>query len=249
MTELPRSPRGEATIATASVPDDLDLDRTIRPGLDILANEIVIALKKRTRFCRNLPVYATGLVNQDAAISLLDHTLGAVEQVHAGLGRYTFATQDAFTEVSHVTPVIKRVPPPTGLRNIAVSVGPRVQAFYLDWVGRVCPPGDEPNTYGETVTADAAALMAILERVNLGRSVAESKYLELTEEFHHCAGDREGMRALLVRRDRERAVIELATRLAERYELPTDTVIPVFEFMIGVTVDIELDYLAARVDS
>jgi chorismate mutase len=90
--------------------------------------------------------------------------------------------------------------------------------------------------------------MAILERVNVGRSVTESKYLELTAEFHACAGDREGMRNLLVRRDRERVVIELATRLADRYELPADAVVPVFEFMISVTVDIELDYLQARIE-
>lgn len=235
-------------MGAVTAPDHLDLDRAIRPTLDILANEIVIALKKRTRFCRNAPVYAPGLVNGNPSISLLDHTLGAVEQVHAGLGRYTFATQDAFTKVSHVTPVIKRDPPPSGLRDIVVPVGPRVQSFYLDWVSTVCPEGDSPHTYGETVTADAAALMAILERVNVGRSVAESKYLELTAEFHACAGDREGMRNLLVRRDRERVVIELATRLADRYELPADAVVPVFEFMISVTVDIELDYLQARIE-
>ena len=56
------------------------------------------------------------------------------------------------------------------------------------------------------------------------------------------------MRPLLVRRDREQAVIELAARLAERYELSADRVIPVFEFMIETTVEIELDYLAVRLD-
>ena len=39
---------------------DLDLVRSIRPGLDILANEIVIALKKRTRFAHNPEVYVPG---------------------------------------------------------------------------------------------------------------------------------------------------------------------------------------------
>ena len=41
---------------------DLDLQGTIRPGLDILANEIVIGLKKRSRFKANAAVYRKGLV-------------------------------------------------------------------------------------------------------------------------------------------------------------------------------------------
>lgn len=38
--------------------------------------------------------------------------------------------------------------------------------------------GSEESTHGETVTADVLALLAIMERVNLGKLVAESKYLE-----------------------------------------------------------------------
>lgn len=241
--------RKSEDLVSKAVPADLDLAGTIRPGLDIIANEIVIALKKRTRFCANAPVYSPGLVNGNDAISLLDHTLAAVESVHAGLGRYTFATQDAYTDVSGVTPVIRRDPPPSGLRDIAVPVGNQVREFYLAWVRSACPAGDCVETYGETVTADVVALMAILERVNLGRPVAESKYLELTSEFQAYAGDREGMRRLLVRPEREQTVLDLAARLAQHYELPADSVIPVFEFMIALTVDIELDYLDIRMQA
>lgn len=227
---------------------DLDLTGTIRPGLDILANEIVIALKKRSRFAQNPAVYRAGLVRGNPTVSLLDHTLESVERVHASLGRYTFATQDAFTDVSTVNPVILREPPTSGVHDIAVPVGSRIRDFYLQWIERSCRQGTEPDTYGETVTADTVALMAILERVNLGKPVAESKYQDLTRQFRECAGDRECMRTLLVRRDREHAVIDLAARLAERYELPADAVVPVFEFMIETTVDIELDYLEVRLD-
>lgn len=232
--------------ARTVIPHDLDLAGTIRPGLDILANEIVIALKKRTRFSVNAPIYEPGLVRGVTGVSLLDHTLAAVESVHAGLGRYTFATQDAYSDVSGVKPVIVRDAPQGGVHHIDVTVGPRIIAFYRQWIDMACPAGDLALTYGETVTSDVVALMAILERVNLGKPVAESKLLELPEQFRERAGDRQGMRELLVRRDREREVLRIAAELADRYELPADAVVPVFEFMIDTTIDIELDYLEVR---
>lgn len=235
-----------STLDDSPLPQDLDLAGTIRPGLDLLANEIVIALKKRSRFCVNRPIYRAGLVQDDPTVSLLDHTLAATEKVHAGLGRYTFATQDAFSDVAGVRPVILREPPVAGVHSIHVPVGPRLIAFYCDWIEAACPDGDDDSTYGETVTSDVVALMAMLERVNLGKPVAESKLLAMPEAFHERAGDREAMRELLIRRDREQDVLNLGARLAERYELPADQVVPVFEFMIATTVDIELDYLAKR---
>ena len=78
-----------------SMHPELNLKLSIRPGLDILANEIVIALKKRTRFPTNGPVYSPGLVVPAPGQSLLRYELGRVESIHAELGRYTFASQKA----------------------------------------------------------------------------------------------------------------------------------------------------------
>ena len=86
----------------------VDLEKSIRPGLDILANEIVIALKKRTRFRHNAEVYAPGLVVTDRSVSLLRYELERHERLHAELGRYTFASQESFTDVADVRPVIDR---------------------------------------------------------------------------------------------------------------------------------------------
>ena len=66
---------------------DLNLDKSIRPGLDILANEIIISLKKRSRYKQNLEVYRPGLVRDYPALSLLLYELARMEQVHAELGR------------------------------------------------------------------------------------------------------------------------------------------------------------------
>lgn len=226
---------------------DLDLQGRIRPGLDILANEIVIGLKKRARFARNKPVYQPGLVRSRPQLSLLQYTLGAVERSHAELGRYTFAEQDAYTEVVEVEPVIVRKPPASPLRARPPAVGPRILNFYQRWLDDACEDSDISATYGETATADVSALLAIMERVNLGKLVAESKFLELREQFIASGGDREAMLKLIVRRDREAKVIELAERLAEHYELEPSLAVSVFEFMIATTVDIEVDYLRLRI--
>lgn len=227
-------------------PVDLDLARTIRPGLDILAHEIVIALKKRTRFPVNAPVYRPGLVANDERRSLLDHSLAGVERLHAELGRYTFAAQDAFSDVAQVQPIIRRAPPVNAVRVMPSRMGPRVLDFYREWLERACRDGDEPATYGETVTADVNALLSIMERVNLGKPVAESKFRELEAEFRATGGERDAMLALIVRPEREARVLELAERLAERYELRVDDGRAVFEFMIATTIDIEIDYLQQR---
>ncbi len=225
---------------------DLDLNKTIRPGLDILANEIVIGLKKRTRFKVNKAVYQPGLVIDNPTISLLDYELAKIEQCHAELGRYAFATQDAFSDVSQIGNAINRQAPTSPVKKMASGVGPRLIDFYRDWIQRACPDGEDTNTFGETVTADVSALLAIMERVNLGKLVAESKFTEMPEAFIATKGDREGMLELIVRKDREGKVIELAEALASHYDLDKQHAIDVFKFMIEVTVDIEVDYLRMR---
>lgn len=226
---------------------DLDLANTIRPGLDILANEIAIALKKRSRFVVNASVYVPGLVRGDERVPLLIQALGTVERQHAELGRYTFATQDAFTDVAGIEPIIERAPPNSSIRPMPSRVGDRIIDFYRDWLDEVCEPGDRPETYGETVTADVGALLAIMERVNLGKPVAESKFREHETGIRASNGDRDILLSYIVRADREAAVIAMSERLAERYELPAASVRRVFEFMIATTVDIEVDYLRQRI--
>lgn len=232
---------------TSAPHPDLDLVGTIRPGLDILANEIVIALKKRTRFSCNDVIYVPGLVLPNPDISLLEHVLGRTESCHAELGRYTFATQDSFTPVATVASVIDRLTPESPLQKMQSGVGERIIDFYRSWIHDACPQGNNSNTYGETVTSDVNALLAIMERVNLGKSVAEAKFLELTDEFLGTSGDRDGLLSFIVRKDREVQVIEIARGLAEHYEMPPEQIIGVFKFMIATTVDIEVDYLQKRI--
>lgn len=232
---------------TRSQHPDIDLVGTIRPGLDILANEIVIALKKRTRFCRNAPIYAPGLVVDDAQVTLLQHQLAGNERLHAELGRYTYAAQDSFTDVSNVRPIINRQIPQSPLKPMPSGVGNQIIDFYLNWIDVACPDGDEVNTYGETVDTDVVALIAIMERVNLGKAVAEAKFLDLQEEFISTKGDRDAMLQYIVHSDREAQVLKMAERLGEHYDIAAEYIVSVFEFMIATTIDIEVNYLKLRI--
>ena len=226
---------------------ELDLQGHIRPGLDILANEIIIALKKRTRFRRNAAVYEPGLVVGRPEESLLRYELAQIERCHAELGRYAFASQDAFSDIGDVESVVVRRTPDSPVRAMASGVGDRIIEFYRGWVDAACEEGSEETTYGETVTADVVALLAIMERVNLGKLVAESKYLENPQAFRDSQGDRDTMLDLIVRRDREGKVLELAATLANHYDLEPSHAVDVFQFMIDVTKDIEVDYLRMRI--
>jgi len=225
----------------------LDLAGKIRPGLDILANEIVIALKKRTSFPGNFQIYKPGLVVSQPSATLLEHTLKKVERCHAELGRYTFAAQEAFTPVDNIAPIIHRTPPDSPLHPMTSGVGHHIIDFYQQWISQACRAGENTDTYGETVTADVVALLAIMERVNLGRPVAEAKFREQPDAFIDTDGNRDALLGLLVKKDREVQVLELARNLAERYNLPASHVVDTFNFMIKTTIDIEIDYLRMRI--
>ena len=232
-------------MATAPHPD-LDLTQTIRPGLDILASEIVIALKKRTRFVQNTAIYSPGLVLTDPAQTLLSYVLRRVEGCHAELGRYTYAVQDAYSNAAETKPVIDRAEPHSPVLMMPSRAGSRIVEFYRQWILRACSAGSVPDSYGESVTSDVTALLAIMERVNLGKSVAEAKFLEKPQQFKDTGGDRNAMLALIVRADREEKVLNLARKLARHYEIAEEHTVDVFEFMIATTKDIEVDYLRQR---
>jgi len=224
----------------------LDLNGTIRPGLDILGNEIVIALKKRIRFKQNPEIYRPGLVLSRPDLSLLEYELGRVEQVHAELGRYRYATQEAFTDVSDVALTIRRPDPESPVRMIPSRQGEAIIRFYRGWVEDCCDPGSDSDTYGETVTADVAALQGVFERITLGKFVAEYKYGQEREKFRATGGDAEAMRELIINREREKNVLILARRLAEHYAFPPEQAERIFQWMIEITIAVEIQYIRER---
>ncbi len=227
---------------------DLDLDKAIRPGLDILANEIIISLKKRSRFKQNLEVYRPGLVMGRPELSLLQYELGRVEQVHAELGRYTYASQEAFTDVAQVKPIIQRPQPENPVRDIPSQAGDSIIQYYLQWVEECLEPGSDSDTFGETVTADVAALQGIFERITLGKYVAEYKFQQNRQAFLESGGEPERIRGLVVNREREKQVIAVARRLAEHYGFDVEQACRIFRWKIEVTTDVEVRYIQKRME-
>jgi chorismate mutase len=225
---------------------ELDLKQTIRPGLDILANEIVISLKKRSRFKQNLEIYSPGIVIGRADLSLLLYELARVEQQHAELGRYLYANQEAFTDVRGIEQVIRRKPPESPICNFPTNLGEEAIDYYIEWIKNSCAPGTDSDTFGETVTADVNALLNMFERINLGKYVAESKFKENPEAFRNSGGNPEIIKNLIVQEERENKVLEMVTRLADLYEFSREQAQTIFRWIIDTTVKVETQYIQRR---
>jgi chorismate mutase len=225
---------------------ELDLNETLRPGLDILANEIVIALKKRSRYKQNLEIYEPGLVIKHSDLSLLEYELARVERLHAELGRYTYANQEAFTDVGDVKLIIKRTAPESPICNFPTSLGGEVIHYYINWIKKYCEVGTDSDTFGETVTSDVAALMNLLERINLGKYVAEYKYQENKKIFQNTMGEPREIKELVVNKEREAKVLDMAAHLAEQYEFSADQSRKTFRWIIEETIKVEVEYIHRR---
>jgi chorismate mutase len=226
--------------------DKLNLRDTLRPGLDLLANEILIAFKKRTRFPRNAEIYEPGLVVGHPEAALLDFELARTERFHAELGRYAYTRYDSFSDVGDVPLIIKRPPPESPAHNFPTQMGARIRDYYVEWVRANCRPGSDSDTWGETVSADVAILMNLAERVTLGKTVAESKFQNEREAFLGTGGDATLIEALIVNKPREEQVIELSRRLARLYEFEEEFAASIFRWIIRTTIEVEIHYLRER---
>ena len=225
---------------------ELNLEGALRPGMDILASEIVISLKKRSRYKKNLEIYHPGLVIGHDDLSLLEYELARMEELHAELGRYTYASQEAFTDVRHVPLIIRRQPPPCPIYNFATGLGPETIQFYLKWIETSCPAGSDSDTYGETVTTDVAALLNFFERINLGKYVAECKYKESPERYRKTGGDPVKIERLLSDSKRQAKVIDMAMKTAEQYDFDAAQARHAFEWLIRITLRVETQYIKNR---
>ncbi|MBN1902463.1 hypothetical protein JW926_14145 [Candidatus Sumerlaeota bacterium] len=227
---------------------ELDLQNKLRPGLDILANEIIISLKKRIRYKQNLPIYESGLVKDHPELSLLEYELARVEELHAELGRYMYSDQESFTNVSGVPLIILRNAPPSPIYNIPTEMGKKTIEFYIQWIKQACPEGTDSDRFGETVTTDVANLLNLLERITLGKFVAESKFQEETEAFKNTGGEYGAIENLIRHPERENDVLRMAAQLARHYEFSEKEAIYMFQWLIDATVDVQVRYIQNRLN-
>ena len=225
---------------------ELDLKQTIRPGLDILANEIIISLKKRMRYKQNLQIYEPGLVKDHAHLSLLEYELARMEELHAELGRYSYSDQESYTDVGKVPLIILRNAPPSPIYNIPTEMGKKTIDFYIHWIKKACPEGTDSDKFGETVTTDVVNLLNLLERITLGKLVAESKFQEESEAFKNTGGKYGAIENLIRHPEREDEVLDMAAQLARHYEFSEKEAASVFQWLIDATIDVQVRYIQNR---
>jgi chorismate mutase len=198
------------------------------------------------RYKQNLPIYEPGLVKGHPDLSLLEYEIARMEQVHAELGRYTYGDQESYTNVSKVSLIILRDAPPSSIYNVPTEMGKKTIDFYIQWIKRACPEGIDSDRFGETVTTDVVNLLNLLERITLGKLVAESKFQKESEAFKKTMGEYGAIENLIKRPEREDEVLGMSAQLARHYEFSEKEAFYVFEWLIDATVDVQVRYIQNR---
>ncbi len=216
----------------------------LRVRLDQMTDRIVSRLKDRSRFPLNEAVYRPDAVaiKGKSGISFLQHALQGLEAYHSSLCRYDYPDQfPIFSEAVPTAPVARIIGQPA-LPRLAISTRDDLLAFYQELLPRLCAPGDDPNSYGETVYIDSDLLELIHERINVGRYVAQVKLTQDPTIFD-VVGDDAGLEARLRDSLREDALVAAARAIAERYALDPDVTAYVFRWIIAETMLVEKAYV------
>jgi chorismate mutase len=216
----------------------------VRVRLDQMTERIVSRLKDRSRFPQNPAVYERDGVPVDGrrGISLLHFAIEGLENYHASLGRYSFPDQYPLIGTHLNPPAFQRTIAPEAAPRIHIPITDDLFAFYRTTIERMCRPGDDVNSYGETAYIDADLLQIMNERVNVGRHIAAAK----------VAGNpglgglvREPQRLSDELRDsaREETLLQAVEKTAQRYELDPAIARHVFRWVIDETLAVEVAYL------
>jgi chorismate mutase len=216
----------------------------LRVRLDQMTDRIVSRLKDRSRFPLNEAVYRPDAVSirGKSGISFLQHALEGLEAYHQSLGRYDYPDQfPIFSGQIPTAPVTRTIGKPS-LPRLAISTRDDLLAFYQRLLPRLCPSGDDPDAYGETVYVDSDLLELIHERINVGRYVAQVKATQDPTIFA-VVGDPAQLDARLRDASRENALVNAAKTAAQRYELDPQVTEDVFRWIVDETMLVERAYL------
>jgi chorismate mutase len=216
----------------------------VRVRLDQMTGRIVSRLKDRSRFPRNAPVYEAGAVpiaGRDG-ISFLQFALEGLELYHASLGRYNFPDQYPLLSALGLESPVTRNIPASAAPRVDIPITNDLLAFYVDMLERLCPAGEDPGTFGETVYVDADLLHLVHERINIGRYIAAAKFAA-DPGLAALVGDAARLSEVLRDRPREEALLGSVEAAANRYELDAEVAKEVFRWIIAETLALEVWYL------
>lgn len=216
----------------------------LRIRLDQMTERIVSRLKDRSRFPLNAPVYRPDKVPIAGrqGISFLQFSLEGLERYHASLGRYAYPGEYPLVS-SHVPdPQVERTVGMPPLPPLGIGFTEELLEFYREVLPDLCAPGEDPDTYGETVYVDADLLELLHERINVGRYVAQAK-LDGDPSLRGLARDGKGLAARLTDPEREAALLGSAVAAAERYQVGPAVVERVFQWVMQETIVVEVSYI------
>lgn len=228
--------------------------KALRDKLDIMTERIIIGLKDRSEFKYNEAVYIVDRIpiKGRPGISFLEFGLESLEIFHASLGRYDYKDQFPFFSKNPPKSPAERVIPPPTVQAVDISIKDELISYYQKFLPRLSIEGDDPTTYGETVSIDSTLLMLIHERINsVGRYVAQSK-LDNTPEILENISNTEKLKDMLRNPVRENEVVNMALKSAKRYlkpkrgELKAEQLLPIqdfFRWIIDKTIEVEIIYL------
>ena len=216
----------------------------LRVHLDQMTDRIVSRLKDRSRFPLNEAVYEPDGVpiRGRRGTSFLQFALEGLEGYHSSLGRYDFPDQYPLFSAPAPDAVVSRTVSKPAIPRLAIATRDDLLAYYQTLLPRLCRPGDDPNTYGETVYADSDLLVLMNERVNVGRYVAQVKADREPSIFDDIA-NAERLEARLKDATRENALLVTVRGVAARYELDPKVVEGVFRWIIQETMLVEIEFL------
>src|SRR3989442_15581408 len=145
----------------------------LRVRLDQMTERIVSRLKDRSRFPLNQRAYEPdGLpIAGRKGVSFLEFALEGLEAYHASLGRYSYPGEYPMVSAHLPQSSGSRSVGAPALPSVAIAIKDDLLRTYLALLPGLCPAGEDPDTYAETVHRDPDLLQLVHERINVGRHV------------------------------------------------------------------------------
>lgn len=218
---------------------------TVRSRLAKMTERILFRLADRAGFPLNPAVYEPGAIPIAGreGISFLEFAVEGLEAYHASLGRYEYPDQHSLTRAALPGSPARREVGVPALPHVDIDLKDRLFRFHRDEVlPRLCEPGSDPNTYGETAYLDADLLELIHERVNVGRYVARAK-AETTPGVRDPGIGAEELIGMLRDPAQEERILDGVRVGARSYGVDVDIAAMVFRWVIEETIRVEVAYL------
>jgi chorismate mutase len=227
--------------------NDLDI-MNIRNIIKGMARPIVRGFAERAQYKINNKIYIPNAVYIEGHrdISYLDFTIKSLERHFANLGRYKFPDQHPLI-CQEIDGPVKRSTPESLIDKVPINIKEDIVNFYINSLGLLCAPGDEPFDYGKIADCDARILTDINERINLGRFVAESKLRNNYDKIFNAIGNEtelvKELRNSKVEKERIKEAMDFAIQIGESNPRFIEFIEKYFGWIIDETVKVEIGYL------